>query len=239
MDAQLLTSSSGLPPIVLLVEDDADTRDLYETAFGFAGLWVAKAAGADDALEYALDLKPDSVVMDVAIPAVPDGLGLAKALRENPRSVETPIVAITDVDRVRLGTDAQLFTAVFYKPVRLDQMVRQVRWLSQKAALLRERSEQARSRVPSLIAKSTELINKSAAIGERRQRILSALTEDSGDPSITASTVRTCPRCHKTLMFSERRTLDGTTFDYYSPCRNGCGLFCYDHSRRKMITLVG
>jgi hypothetical protein len=56
---------------------------------------------------------------------------------------------------------------------------------------------------------------------------------------MAASTVRTCPKCHKTLVFSERRSLEGTTFDYYSPCRNGCGLYCYDPSRRKMVTLVG
>jgi hypothetical protein len=72
-----------------------------------------------------------------------------------------------------------------------------------------------------------------------RKSVLSVRMEEPLDRSMAASTVRTCPKCHKTLVFSERRSLEGTTFDYYSPCRNGCGLYCYDPSRRKMVTLVG
>jgi len=221
-----------VPPIVLVVEDDPDTRNLYQTAFDTAGLWVAHAADAADGLEYAMDLRPDSVVMDIAIPSIEDGLTLARAFRQNPKTADTPLIAVTGVQPAKLSPYAGLFTKLFFKPVRLDHMVRQVSWLSSRSAVLRERSDRARARVPALLAKSTELLLRSSRLVERSPDDVAGFTED-------ASTFRTCPKCQKPLVFSERRSLDGTTFDYYSPCRVGCGLFCYDHSCRNMITLVG
>ena len=227
----------GVPPIVLLVEDDADTRALYEAALGFAGLWVAHAAGADDALEYAIDLRPDTVVMDVALPKVDDGLELARALRENSRLAETPLVAVADVAAAKVLVDTQLFRTIFYKPVKLDQMVRRVKWLSVGWAVRRERSVHAPAQAPQVVARTTELRDLSPRREQRSSTLLGGSAEASESPAATA-TVRACPKCRKPLFFSERRTLDGTTFDYYAPCRSGCGLFCYDHSRRRVITLV-
>ena len=226
------SSPHAVPPIVLVVEDDPDTRNLYQTAFDTAGLWVAHAADAADGLEYAMDLRPDSVVMDIAIPSIEDGLTLARAFRQNPKTADTPLIAVTGVEPAKLNPYAGLFTKLFFKPVRLDHMVRQVTWLSSRSAVLRERSDRARARVPALLAKSTELLIRSSRLLERSPDDVAGFTED-------ASMSRTCPNCQKPLLFSERRSLDDTTFDYYAPCRAGCGLFCYDHSRRKMITLVG
>jgi len=227
----------GVPPIVLILEDDADTRALYEAALGFAGLWVAQAAVTDDALEYAIDLRPDTVVMDVALPKVDDGLELARALRESSRLAETPIVAVADVAAAKVLVDTQLFTTIFYKPVKLDQMVRRVKWLSVGSAVLRERSERAPAQAPQVVARTTELRDLSPRREQRSSTLLGVSAEASESPAASA-TVRACPKCRKPLFFSEQRTLDGTTFDYYAPCRSGCGLFCYDHSSRRVITLV-
>src|SRR5688572_10231208 len=232
METQSPSTVSGVPPIVLLVEDDAETCDLYETALAFAGLWVAKAADAGAALEYAVELRPDSVLMDIAIPSVDDGLELARALRESSRVVETPIVAVTGVDPAKVQADAGLFTTVFYKPVQLDQLVRRVKWLSLKSSVLRERSE--RAQISGHVAKSTKLRTRSAT----SQQLLNVKGSNVLTEPAELSAVRACPKCRKPLHFAERRALEGTMFDYYRPCRNGCGLFCYDHSRLKMITLV-
>jgi DNA-binding response OmpR family regulator len=212
------------------VEDDPDTRDLYETALGLSGLWVANAGDPRDALEYAADLRPDSIVMDVGLPTAADGLALAKAFREDARMAETPVVAVTGLDPEQIHPAAQLFSSVFYKPVSLQQLVRRIKWLSAKSAVLRSRGEKARARVPELVARSSELREKSAR--------LEAHLNSLGAGLANSEAARTCPRCRKPLRFSERRTFEGTMFDYYAPCQTGCGLFCFDHARRKMITLV-
>jgi DNA-binding response OmpR family regulator len=224
-------SSSQLPPIVLLVEDDPDTRDLYETAFGLSGLWVAKASEPADALEYAADLRPDSVVMDVGLPDPSDGFALAKALREDTRLRDTPILAVTGLDREKVEPGADLFSGVFYKPVSLQQLVRRIKWLSAKSTVLRARADEVRARVPHLLAKSTTLLEKSHRLTDQ----LGAVTATPSD----VETVRYCPKCRKPLRFSESRTLGGTTFDYYLACQSGCGLYCYDQSLQQIITLVG
>jgi DNA-binding response OmpR family regulator len=225
--------ATGVPPIVLVVEDDPTTLELYDTALTLAGLWVAKAVEPGDALEYAMDLRPDAVVMDIAIPTLHDGINLARGFRESVKTADTPLVAVTDADPAKIRDTAGVFTSVFYKPVPLNQMVRRVRWLSLKSAVLRELGERARARIPELVARSTELLGRSHALSRRCADITRV------DPDLLTSTVRLCPKCRRTLTFSERRAHEGTTFDYYSPCRNGCGLFCFDHSRRTMITLVG
>ena len=233
METELQNPSHGVPPIVLLVEDDPDTRNLYETALEYAGLWVAPTADPADALEYAADLRPDTVVMDVEVPTLREGLALAKAFRESPRTTGTPLVGVTALDPSKVRPGAALFTRLFYKPVRIHQLVRQVKWLSTQSAVLRERSELARAKVPALLARSNTLLDKS-------HRITGQISDGLGRTAdaLEDSTLRTCPKCRKPLLFSERRIVDGTTFDYYLSCRNGCGMFCYDHSRRKLVILV-
>jgi hypothetical protein len=132
-------------------------------------------------------------------------------------------------------TATPLFTTVFHKPIRLDHLVRRVRWLSARAAVLAERSARARARGPALKSQARELVGQSRELQRQRKEISLELQAQVAPEA----TVRICPGCRKPLLFSERRLLDGTTFDYYLPCRNGCGLFCYDHSRRTLITLVG
>jgi DNA-binding response OmpR family regulator len=231
MRQDLDTSSSTLPPIVLLVEDDPDTRDLYESALDDSGLWVAVSSSPADALQYAAELHPDSIVMDVGLPAAADGFGLAQALRADARLGETPIVAVTGLQREEVAPGADLFTSVFFKPVRLPELVSRVKSLSAKSAVLRARADRLRARVPHLVAKSTILREQSHRLADQ----FGAAVSSTSSPEV----VRSCPRCRKPLRFSERRMLAGTTFDYFLACEAGCGLYCYDHSLRKMITLVG
>ena len=49
---------------------------------------------------------------------------------------------------------------------------------------------------------------------------------------------RLCPACGETLRWTERRQLFGVTFDYFRPCVNGCGLFCYNHAERSLRLLT-
>ena len=215
-------TQAPLPPIVLLVEDDPDTRELYETALGLSGLWVANARDVDDAIDYAVDLRPDVIIMDIDLPRPIDGITLARELREQSRLTNTPIVAVTGLDRSMFEADATLFSEVLSKPVHLDLLVRRVMWLTARAAVLREESE--RTRVPDLIRRSDDSITSEG-------RLTDSLNS-------TPWQARTCPQCRGALRFTERRQLEGVLFDYYTPCRAGCGLFCYDHSRRKLIALI-
>lgn len=225
-------SVSDLPPIVLVVEDDLDTNEMYEAALGLSGFWVATSANPGDALAIAAELRPDSILMDVGLPTWHDGLDLARAFRQHDRLAETPIVAVTGLQPPpALHSDMAVFSRVFHKPVDMLRVLRQVRWLCTKTMILRERADRVQAQIPALMSKAAALQQQATSLKAERKEI------SAQSPLLDRA--RSCPYCGRPLRFSEQRHLDGTTFDYYRPCEKGCGLYCWDHSQRKMITLIG
>jgi CheY-like chemotaxis protein len=85
---------SGRPPLVLLVEDDRDTREMYSEFLSYSGLRVAEAPSGRRALESAREQCPDVVVTDIAMPGM-DGLELSRQLRSSPPTRDVPIIAVS------------------------------------------------------------------------------------------------------------------------------------------------
>jgi CheY-like chemotaxis protein len=55
--------------VVLLVDDLADQRELYRQYLDFAGYEVAIARDGFEAVDRALHVHPDVIIMDLAMPA--------------------------------------------------------------------------------------------------------------------------------------------------------------------------
>ena len=85
---------TGRPPLVLLVEDDRDTREMYSEYLSHSGLIVAEAPSGRRALERAREQCPDVVVTDIAMPGM-DGLELSRQLRSSPPTRDVPIIAVS------------------------------------------------------------------------------------------------------------------------------------------------
>ncbi len=83
-----------MDPLVLVVEDDLATRTLYREYLIGAGFRVAEAHNGRQALEKALQLRPDAIVTDLAVPGL-DGFELCRALQEPAAACDAPIVAVT------------------------------------------------------------------------------------------------------------------------------------------------
>jgi CheY-like chemotaxis protein len=104
---------------VLVVEDNADARDLFRTILQYAGALVTVASSAEQALEMCEEIVPDVLVTDVAMPER-DGFWLVAELRRREgrdrRSI--PIVAVTGQGPASAGRyDAAGFVEVLRKPV--------------------------------------------------------------------------------------------------------------------------
>src|SRR5687768_1975815 len=85
------------PLKVLIVEDAADTRMMYERYFRFRG---ARASGAPDGLDALRSIdsdRPDVVVLDLAMPQV-TGWDVIRDLRANEHDRTIPIVVISGQD---------------------------------------------------------------------------------------------------------------------------------------------
>ena len=158
--------SQQLPPIVLVVEDDVDTRELYETVLNIEGFWVADAADAEAALVKAADLQPDVVVTDIGLPGGCDGVTFASRLHAQPRTADIPVVAITG--RPVRDYEGAGFVQVLQKPILPDTLIASVRRALLVSCELRERSQRARDRVPVLLEKSDRLLEKARKLTARR-----------------------------------------------------------------------
>ena len=75
--------------IVLVVDDDAATRDGYAEFFAAVGLYVVEASNGLEALDVIARTMPDIIVTDLTMSPM-DGLQLCERLRSDPRTREIP-----------------------------------------------------------------------------------------------------------------------------------------------------
>ena len=81
-------------PLVLIVEDDPETRRLYSDVLQHSGFAVDQAHNGHQALEKALASHPALVITDIALPGM-DGLELCQRLRGDSRTSDIPVLAVT------------------------------------------------------------------------------------------------------------------------------------------------
>src|SRR4026209_2305628 len=86
-------------PLVLVVEDYQDAREMYAAYLSFSGYRVAEATNGVEAIEKTIELMPDIILMDLALPQM-DGWEATRRLKLDERTKHIPIVALP---RHRLG----------------------------------------------------------------------------------------------------------------------------------------
>src|SRR5438105_316028 len=81
-------------PLVLIVEDDPETRHLYASVFAAEGYRTDEAHNGFQALEKAVATPPDVILTDIAVPGI-DGIELCRRLRSNLLTRHIPLLAVT------------------------------------------------------------------------------------------------------------------------------------------------
>lgn len=81
-------------PLVLIVEDDRETRRFYTTVLGAHGFRTEEAHNGYQALEKALEAQPDLILTDIAVPGL-DGIELCRRFRADARTSHIPLLAVT------------------------------------------------------------------------------------------------------------------------------------------------
>jgi CheY-like chemotaxis protein len=87
-----MTGAEG--ELILVADDDADVRELVAFGLERAGYRVVTAADGDEAVEVALERRPDVCVIDVMMPKL-DGYEVTERLRAAPALAAVPIVLLT------------------------------------------------------------------------------------------------------------------------------------------------
>jgi CheY-like chemotaxis protein len=84
----------GAAPLVLLVDDSEDNREVYEQFLKFAGFRVESAVDGVEAVEKAGALKPDVIVKDLSLPRL-DGWEATRQIKAAPETRGIPVIALT------------------------------------------------------------------------------------------------------------------------------------------------
>jgi two-component system CheB/CheR fusion protein len=109
---------------VLVVEDNADSRDLLCLVLQQAGLTCHAADSGTAALALVDELSPDIVILDVGLPRM-DGFEVARRIRANPRHGRVCLIAVTGYGQAadRAASREAGFDEHFVKPVDPDQLL--------------------------------------------------------------------------------------------------------------------
>ena len=96
---------------VLVIDDEAAVRDLMQRFLTREGFRVVVAAGGDEGLRRARELRPDAITLDVMMPGM-DGWAVLAALKAEPELADIPVIMLTIVDDRNLGYALSDFTTV-------------------------------------------------------------------------------------------------------------------------------
>ena len=116
------------PQRVLVVDDDADMRHLWELWLTFWSFTVEEATNGLEAVSKAAAFHPHLVLMDIWMPQL-DGLAATQRLKADPRTRHIPVLALSadaypPAPQKALEAGCEAFLA---KPVHPDQLLDAIR----------------------------------------------------------------------------------------------------------------
>jgi two-component system cell cycle response regulator DivK len=124
-DAEFLTKETeDLRPVVLVVEDFEDNRFMMRRLLEMSGYRVVEAVNGNQAVEMAVSVRPDIILMDLSLPQL-DGLAATRRIRSQEGLGRVPIVAVSAHDSADFHAEALAAGCNEYvtKPIDFDQLV--------------------------------------------------------------------------------------------------------------------
>lgn len=115
---------------ILLIDDDAYIRDVYEEILQEAGLDVTTAIDGEEAVQKASEGGFDLILLDVMMPKL-DGLGVLKALKQSPpKKPNKTIILLTNLAHDKIISEGIALGAKSYlikSEMNPDELVVQIR----------------------------------------------------------------------------------------------------------------
>ena len=112
---------SPIDRLILVADDNDDTRSLFAHVLKARGYRVAEASDGEKAIEVILRENPGLVLLDLELPRL-NGLSVLRRLRNELQKIEVPVVVITGYEQhfetaVAAGCDDYLL-----KPVDFERL---------------------------------------------------------------------------------------------------------------------
>ena len=115
-------------PRVLIVDDYPDAREMYSEYLQYSGFDVVEAQNGMEALQRAVDEKPDIILMDLSLPVM-DGWEATRRLKADDRTSAIPVVALTGhaLAGISEGAKRAGCDAFVTKPCLPEDLVKEIR----------------------------------------------------------------------------------------------------------------
>jgi len=93
-------------PVVLLVDDYPDAREMYAEYLEFSCFYIVQAGNGVEAIERAHDSHPDVILMDLSLPVM-DGWEATRRLKADDQTKTIPVLAVTGHALTGVSNDAK------------------------------------------------------------------------------------------------------------------------------------
>ena len=113
---------------ILVAEDEADIRDLIAFSLTYAGLEVITAVDGEQAVQKAVQEKPDLIMLDVRMPKM-TGYEACAAIKEMSELQDVPVIILSakgQESEIEAGLDAGAYEYIL-KPFVLEELVHKVK----------------------------------------------------------------------------------------------------------------
>jgi PAS domain S-box-containing protein len=167
-------SSSSEPQGILIVDDNPTNLEVLSEALTSEHFQVAVAIDGESALEQVQYLKPELILLDVMMPGI-DGFETCRRLKENPDTMDIPIIFMTALSETESKVNGLSLGAVDYitKPFQHEEVLARIRVHLKLQDLTRTLQQQNQ-----LLAESRDVLEHRVA--ERTQE-LNAIIDNLGD----------------------------------------------------------
>ena len=114
-------------PLVLVVDDYEDNREMYASYLEFSGMRVEQAVNGSEAITKAVTLLPALIVMDLSLPGV-DGWEATRRLKQDARTRDILVLALTGhaLEGAEQGAKAAGCDAFLTKPCLPEDLCREI-----------------------------------------------------------------------------------------------------------------
>jgi len=149
--------------LILLVDDEADIRDVLEIALSDSGYTVRTAENGNEALRLFRELNPPVVLTDIKMPSM-DGIELLRRIKfENP---ETEVIMITGHGDMALAIESLKNEATDFitKPINVDALEISLKRAHDKI-LMRQQLREYTQNLERLVREKTELQDHLSSLG--------------------------------------------------------------------------
>lgn len=84
-------------PLILIVDDEENFREIFSAKIGAAGFEVQTAKNEPEAIQKSKELMPDLILMDIYMPPGPTGTDVALNIKQNPETKDLRIAFLTNL----------------------------------------------------------------------------------------------------------------------------------------------